>query len=77
MRECDTHEDVRLYAQTKCAPEKCVCATGECVHFHHYPFFIIGHRYLLMNLHVVQIQYGFELRGLTYSQFVQTFQDII
>ena len=34
-------------------------------------------RYILMNLHVVQFQYGFELRGLTYSQFEQTFQDII
>ena len=31
---------------------------------------MIGHRYLWMNLHVVQFQYGFELRGLTYSQFV-------
>ena len=35
------------------------------------------HRYILMNLHVVQFQYGFELCGLTYSQFEQTFQDII
>ena len=40
-------------------------------------FLIIGHRYLLMNLHVVQFQYSFELHRLTYSQFVQTFQDIV
>ena len=40
-------------------------------------FLIIGHRYLLMNLIVVQFQCSFELRGLTYSQFVQTSQDII
>ena len=38
-------------------------------------FLTIGHRYLLIHLHVVQFQYGFELRGLTYSQSVQTFQD--
>ena len=30
-----------------------------------------------VNLHLVQFQYSFELRGLTYSQVVQTFQDII
>ena len=30
-----------------------------------------------MNLHLVQFQYGFEWRGLTYPQLVQTFQDII
>ena len=36
-----------------------------------------SNRYLLMNLHVVQFQNGFELLGLTYSQFVQTFQDFI
>ena len=33
--------------------------------------------YLLMNLHVVQLQYGFELIRLTYPQFAQTFQDVI
>ena len=38
---------------------------------------IVGHRYLLMNFHVVQFQYGFELIRLTYPQFVQTFQNII
>ena len=42
-----------------------------------FQFLTIGHRYLQMNLHVVQFQYSFELRGLTYSQFVQTFPDII
>ena len=36
----------------------------HCLHF-----LIIWHRYLLMNLHVVQFQYSFELRGLTYCQF--------
>ena len=30
-----------------------------------------------MNLHVVQFQYGSELRKLMYPQFVQTFQDIV
>ena len=30
-----------------------------------------------MNLHLVQFQYSFELRGLTDPQFVQTFQDVI
>ena len=30
-----------------------------------------------MYFHAVQFQYGFELIRLTYSQFVQTFQDII
>ena len=46
--------------------------------FHHrLQFLIIGHRYLSMNFHVVQFSYGFELIRLTYSQFVQTFQDII
>ena len=44
---------------------------------HRLQFLKIGHRYLLMNLHFVQFQYGFELRGVTYSQFVQTFLDII
>ena len=39
--------------------------------------FVIGHRCLLMNLHVVQFEYSFDSRGLTFSQFVQTFQDII
>ena len=29
---------------------------------------MVGNRYLLMNLHVVQFQYVFELRGLAYSQ---------
>ena len=49
-----------------------------CTPLHHcLQFLIIGHRHLLMNLHVVQFQYVFELRGLTYSQFVQTFQDIM
>ena len=33
------------------------------------------HRYLLMNFHVVQFQYIFELIRLTYSQIVQTFQE--
>ena len=37
----------------------------------------IGYRYLLMNVHVVQFQYGLELRRLTYSQFVRIFQDVI
>ena len=36
------------------------------------------HRHLLMmNLHVVQFQYCFELRELMYFHFVQTLQDII
>ena len=35
------------------------------------------HRYLLMIFKITPIQYGFELRRLTYPQFVQTFQDII
>ena len=30
-----------------------------------------------MNLHVVQFQYGFDLHRPMYSQFVQTFQDIV
>ena len=34
---------------------------------------IVGNRYLLMNLHIVQFQYFFELIRLTYPQFVQTF----
>ena len=34
---------------------------------HGLQFLIIGHRYLLMNLHVVQFQYGFELRGYVLS----------
>ena len=38
---------------------------------------IIGHRYLLVNVHVTQFQYGTELLGLSYLQFVQTFQKII
>ena len=38
---------------------------------------IIGHRYLLMNFHVVQFKYGFELIRLTYSKNLQTFQNII
>ena len=42
-----------------------------CTPLHHcLQFFIFGHRYLLMNLHVVHFQCSFELRGLTYSQFV-------
>ena len=40
-------------------------------------FLIVGHRYLLMNLDVVQFQYGFALRRPTYLECVQTFQDII
>ena len=44
---------------------------------HRLHFLIIGHRYLLMNLNVVQFQYNFELTRLTYSQFVQTFLDVI
>ena len=40
-------------------------------------FLAIGHRFVLMHLHVVQFQYSFELRGLTCSQFAQTIQDII
>ena len=36
-------------------------------------FLTIGHRYLLMNLHVVQFQCGFELRGLTYSSICTDF----
>ena len=30
-----------------------------------------------MNFHVVQVQYSSELREPTYSQFAQTFQDVI
>ena len=46
--------------------------------FHHrFQFLIIGHRYLLMNLHLVQFSNCFELIRLTYPQFVDTFQDII
>ena len=44
---------------------------------HRLQFLKIGHRYLLVNLHFVQFQYGFELRGVMYSQFVQTFLEII
>ena len=46
--------------------------------FHHrFQLLIVGNRYLLMNFHVVQFQYGFELTRLTYPQFLQTFQDYI
>ena len=44
---------------------------------HRLQFLTIGHRFLLLNFHVIQFQYGFELIRLTYSQFVQTFQDVI
>ena len=44
---------------------------------HGFQLLIVGNRYLLMNLHVVQFQYGFELRRLAYPQLVQTFQNII
>ena len=44
---------------------------------HRFQHLIIRLSYLLMNLHVIQSWYGFELIRLTYSQFVQTFQDII
>ena len=46
--------------------------------FHHcFQFLIIGHRYLLMNLHLVQFQYSFELMRLAYPHFAQTFEDIM
>ena len=38
---------------------------------------LVGSRYLLMNLRVVQFQFDFALRRLTYPQFAQTFQDFI
>ena len=44
---------------------------------HRLQFFKLEHRYFLMNFHVVQFEYGCELIRLTYSQFVQTFQNII
>ena len=45
--------------------------------FHHgFQLLIVGNLYLLMNLHVVQFQHGFELRRLKYPEFVQTFQNI-
>ena len=45
-----------------------------CTPLHHgFQILIVGNRYLLMNLHVVQFQYGFELSGLTYSQICTDF----
>ena len=38
---------------------------------------IIKSSFLLMNLHIVQFQYGLEFLRLSYSEFVQTFQDAI
>ena len=38
--------------------------------FHHrFLMCDIGHRYLLVNLHVIQFQYGLELLRLSYPQF--------
>ena len=51
--------------------------SGVKISHHCLQFSIIRHRYLLMNLHVVQLQYSFKLSELTYSQFVQTLQEII
>ena len=49
-----------------------------CTPLHHgFQLLTVWNRYLLMNLHVEQFQYGFELIRLTYPQFVQTFQNII
>ena len=46
--------------------------------FHHsFQSVIIRSSLLLMNLHIVQFQYGFDLVRLSYCQFVQTFQDVI
>ena len=44
---------------------------------HGFQLLIVWNRYLLMNLQIVQFQYGFEFIRLMYSRFVQTFQDII
>ena len=33
--------------------------------------------FLLINLHIVQFQYGLEFLRLSYSEFVQAFQDVI
>ena len=38
---------------------------------------IIRSSLLLMNLHIVQFQYGLEFLRLSYSEFVQSFQDVI
>ena len=38
---------------------------------------IIRSYFLLMNLQVIQFQYGLEFLRLSYSQFVQSFQDVI
>ena len=44
---------------------------------HRLQFLIVKNRCLLMNLQVEQFQYNSGLRRLTYSKFVQTFQDTI
>ena len=46
-------------------------------HHHCFQSLIIGLQYLLMNCKVIQFPYGFEFSRLSYSQFVQTFQDVI
>ena len=46
--------------------------------FHHrFQSVIIRSYFLLMDLQVVQFQYGLELLRLSYSLFVQSLQDII
>ena len=45
--------------------------------YHRLQSVIIRSSFLLMNLHIVQFQYGLELLRLSNSQFVQSFQDVI
>ena len=46
--------------------------------FHHcLQSVIIRSYFLLMNLQVIQFQYGLEFLRLSYSEFVQSFQDVI
>ena len=43
---------------------------------HRFQSLIIGHRDLQVNFHVIQFQYGLEFLRLSYSQNVQTLQNI-
>ena len=45
--------------------------------YHRLQSVIIKSYFLLMNLQVIQFQYGLEFLRLSYSKFVQSFQDII
>ena len=69
---------LHLFKFSRAWRQSFVNGVSDLYFFHHsIQFLIVANRHLLMEIHVVQFQYVFELIRLTYPQFAQTFQGFI